>query len=192
MPHRVGKDDEPIRDLQGNRGSAHPDLLRNEHGRRPVHGRDRSSRATHIGATTFSSTNTFTATMAPGSARAIRPAGPDWSPRSSSYTVFSIPSGPWSLARRRALFQGLHGAGEKGAGAWSPDRKSGLPSVAAKDSRAFERKRGEACDGRAEIVKSRKSRGRKRELLECPATAGEARHRLNHSEVCRVAPRSHI
>src|SRR4051812_17444272 len=41
---------------------------------------NRSSRRTLTGATTFSSTNTFTATMAPGWGRTIRPAGPELSP----------------------------------------------------------------------------------------------------------------
>ena len=38
MPHGLRKDDEPLRGEQGDRRSAHRDLPRDEHGRRPVYG----------------------------------------------------------------------------------------------------------------------------------------------------------
>jgi hypothetical protein len=48
----------------------------------------RSSRVIHTGATTFCSTNTSTATTAPGSAPVIRLVGPDWWPSAYSFTAF--------------------------------------------------------------------------------------------------------
>ena len=58
----------------------------------------RSSSPTRIGATTSCSTNISTATMAPGSVRAIRPAGPASWPNASSFSAFWMPRGCWSRA----------------------------------------------------------------------------------------------
>ena len=60
----------------------------------------RSSSPIPTGATTSSSTNTSTATTAPGLARAIRPAGPGSWPNASSFSATWTPSGPWRWARR--------------------------------------------------------------------------------------------
>ena len=81
-------------------------FLRDAHGQAAGLRRDaRSSRPTRTGATTCSSTSTSTATTARGSAPATRPAGPVWSPRSSSSTVSWTPSASWSWesGRERAV-----------------------------------------------------------------------------------------
>src|SRR5262245_7263100 len=59
-----------------------------------------SSRPTHTGGTSSGSTNTFTATMVPASARAIRPAGQDWTPSSSSRAVVNVDLGAPAAMRQ--------------------------------------------------------------------------------------------
>ena len=61
-------------------------FLRDEHGRRPVFGGTEKFQRTRSGATSFCFMNTFTATTAPASAPATRPAGPLWSRNSCSNT----------------------------------------------------------------------------------------------------------
>ena len=101
MPHGFREDDEPLRGEQGDLRSAHPDLhCATSMAGGPSMAARRSSRAIPTGATTSCSTNTSTATTAPDWAPAIKPAGPGWWPRSSSFTVFWIPSGCWKSAGR--------------------------------------------------------------------------------------------
>ena len=77
MPHRLREDDESVRSVEGDRREAHADLSARcaTAGARCTAAR-RSFRAIPTGVTTFSFTNTSTATMAPDWAPATRPAGP--------------------------------------------------------------------------------------------------------------------
>src|SRR5262245_49889067 len=59
-----------------------------------------SSRPTHTGRTSSGSTNTFTAEMGPASTRALRPAGQDWSPSSSSRAVVNVDLGAPAAMRQ--------------------------------------------------------------------------------------------
>src|SRR5437762_8864365 len=58
----------------------------------------KSSRAIPSGETISTSLNTSTETMVPDWPPATRPAGPDLSPNSSSFTESLIPSEPWKWA----------------------------------------------------------------------------------------------
>ena len=70
-------------------------FLRDERGRRPVYGGTEKFQSDPHWRDQSSSMNTSTATMVRGWAPATRPAGPDSWRRSSSFTAFWIPSGPW-------------------------------------------------------------------------------------------------
>ena len=80
VPDRLGRLPDARRGRDGAVAAAVAHLPRGDDGRRPAAAARSGSRAIRTGATTCCSTSTSTATPAPGSARAIRPDGPAWSP----------------------------------------------------------------------------------------------------------------
>ena len=92
VPDRSGRTDEPVRGRRGDRPPARVDLPARRDGHRPVYGGTRDVPGRPGLARPSCSTSTSTATTAPASARATRPAGPASSRGSSTCSRATFPT----------------------------------------------------------------------------------------------------